>query len=233
MEKFKVKEKDEVKLGKNYLIGSVSFILLGLIISVWLVISLKSSLENNPIVVELMYLLPLTIVIFLISFGYFYFFWGLYKLRKVIKEISNIILIYNGIVSYMLFTPLFLSGFLNSIWCTGSVCKWRFSGLQLLMILLGVFMFFSSLFSLTYEIYKIKGDPLESYLLEQEQMKKSTITPISKTIYRIRIEKIGEDLEKSNYICGNCGEQNRFKILDDKSGLLKCIKCGSENYLDE
>ena len=173
----------------------------------------------------------MSIMIFLISFGYFYFFWGLYKLRKVIKKISNRILIYYGLISYILYTPLFHSGFLGSIWCNYEGCEWRFSGLNIILISLSVLLLISSLVSLFFEIRKISGVSLENYL--SVKMEENSLPPITKRLYKVRIEIAGGDLEKDNYICGNCGERNRFKSLDEKSGLLQCIKCGSENYLDQ
>jgi len=76
----------------------------------------------------------------------------------------------------------------------------------------------------------MSGSTLENYLSRKTEEK--PVHPVSQKLYKVRIETSGGDLEKENYICGNCGEKNRFKTLDEKKGLLQCINCASENYLD-
>lgn len=76
------------------------------------------------------------------------------------------------------------------------------------------------------------GEPLESYFLEQ--MKKRKIASISEVLYMVRIEELSGDLLPGNLICGKCGEKNRFERferLNDETKLLKCLNCGSKNYL--
>ena len=167
----------------------------------------------------------------LLFLWYFLFFWGLYKLRKIIKRISNKVRIYYGVSSLILSLPFIVYGYITSIYCGPTSCQWSSSGPQIVTISLGVVLLISSLISLIYELLKIKGEPLESYLLEQ--IKEISIEPITEALYKVRIEKLSEDQEESNYICGKCGEKNKFETLNEELGLLKCINCGSKNHLEK
>ncbi len=237
MERFRVKERDNVKIGKSYLMGGISFIFLGLILSIWTINTLKSFIDeavqnpHSPDPVSPMWMLPTSIMTFLFIFGYFYFIWGLYKLRSVIKEISNKFLIFYGSISYILYTPLFLSGFMVSILCHYYRCEGLFSVLDLILISLSFLLLISSLVSLFFEIRKMSGTTIENYLTVK--MEENSSQAITRRLYKVRIETRSGDLEEEIYICGNCGEKNRFKTLDEKSGLLQCIKCGSDNYLEQ
>lgn len=234
MEIEKFKERKRVKLGKNYLVGGMFFIIIGVIIFsfsyiLWnsIVSSLPSAIEHNSIVGSLVW----TFMSGFFFLGIFYFFWGLYKLRKIIKKISNKVRIYYGASSLIICLPFIFYGYITSILCGPTSCLWHPSVLQLVTISLGVVLLISSLICLIYELLKIKGDPLESYFMEQ--MKEISIEPITEALYKVRIEKLGEDLEQINYICGNCGEKNNFESLNDELGLLKCINCGSKNHLEK
>jgi hypothetical protein len=237
MKKFKVKERDNVKNGRSYLMGGISFIFLGLILSIWTINTFKSFIDeavHNPHAPDPfnpMWMLPMSIMTFLFIFGYFYFIWGLYKLKNAIKEISNKFLIFYGSISYILYSPLFLSGFMISILCNYYRCEGLFSVLDLILISLSIILLISSLVSFFIEIRKISGATLENYL--KEKMEENTLPPITRRLYKVRIEIKEEDIERINYICGNCGEKNRFKTLDEKSGIMQCIKCGSDNYLEQ
>jgi hypothetical protein len=230
MERFKHKERDKIKIGKNYLIGAIIFNLIAQGIAIYIVFSMVTYFGALNLI-GATWLFPFVIAILLLIFSYFYFFGGLNHLRKAIKEISNKLLVFYGIFSYLLFTPLFLTGLLNAIRCTQGRCKWHFSGLKILMISLSVFLLISGLVCLFNEIRKMKGTSLENYLKAKTEEK--AIHPVSEKLYKVRIETKGEDSEEEDYICGNCGERNRFKTLDEKSGLLHCINCGSDNYLAE
>lgn len=229
MEKYRRKEKDNVKLGKKYLIGGLGFTFLGLILLILsfsiIDLALGSSDEEGLVSIVILWFS----IVFSFFFGVFYFFWGISKLRKIFKEISNIILVYYGIISFILFIPSLLYGYLSPIECYASGCTWRFSLMQIVMISLGVIMFISCIISFFYELRKIKGKFLENFVSEQKE--ELPITPISKALYKIRIEKSGEHTEENIYVCGNCGDKNRFETLNEEKGLFRCLNCDSENYL--
>ena len=229
MEKYRRKEKDNVKLGKKCLIGGLGFTFLGIILLILsfsiLDSALGSSDEEGLVSIVIFYFC----IVFSFFFGIFYFFWGISKLRKIFKEISNIILVYYGVISFILFIPLFLYGFLSPIECFSYGCTWRFSLIQIVILSLGVFMFISSIIIFFYELRKIKGEILENFVSAQKE--ELPIEPISKKLYKIRIEKSGEHSEDNIYVCGNCGEKNRFKALNKEKGLFRCLNCDSENYL--
>ncbi len=229
MQRYRRKEKDKIKLGKNYIIGGISFNLIAQGIAIYIVISVVTYFGSLNLI-GATWLFPFIIAILLLIFSYFYFLGGLNHLRKAIKEISNKLLVFYGVFSYLLFTPLFLTGLLNAIECTQGMCKWSFSGQNILLISLSVMLLISGLVCLFKEIHKMKGSSLENYL--KAKMEEETVKPTPNKLYKVRIETKGEDSEEEDYICGNCGEPNRFKTLDEKSGLLQCINCGSENYLD-
>jgi DNA-directed RNA polymerase subunit RPC12/RpoP len=228
MQRYRRKERDKIKLGKSYLIGAISFNLIAQGIAIYIAFSVITYYGALNLI-GATWLFPFVIAVLLLIFSYFYFFGGLNHLRKAIKEISNKLLIFYGVFSYLLFTPLFLTGLLNAIECTQNNCKWSFSGLNMILISLSVLLFTSGLVSLFHEIGKMKGSSLEIYLNVKTEEK--SVEPISKKLYKVRIETSGGDLEEKIYVCGNCGEKNRFKTIDEETGLLQCINCGSENYL--
>jgi len=229
MEKYRRKEKDNVKLGKKYLIGGLGFTFLGKILLILSLSIIDSALGSSDEEGLMSIIILWFSIVFSFFFGVFYFFWGITKLRKIFKENSNIFLVYYGIISFILFMPLFLYGYLSPIECFSYGCTWRFSLIQIVMLSLGVFMFISSIIIFFYELRKIKGEILENFLSAQKE--ELPIEPISKKLYKIRIEKSGEHSEENIYVCGNCGDKNRFETLNEEKGLFRCLNCDSENYL--
>ncbi|MBA7691660.1 hypothetical protein ES703_100211 [subsurface metagenome] len=70
----------------------------------------------------------------------------------------------------------------------------------------------------------------------QAQLKSVIVEPISpqeKPLYIIRKEIVSLESQVIDHICGNCGEKNNFKNINKEAGLYLCLKCGSENYLDD
>jgi len=229
MEKFK--ERTLVNLAKTYLIGGMIFIIVGVFILSFNFIFFNSMLSSLRAIAGAITWTFMAVFLFL---GIFYFYWGFFKLRKIFNKISNKFRIYFCAFSIIIFIPLIFYGFTSSIVCVPmypirSICLWRPSGLQILSISLGFILLIISLPFLIYEIIKIKGDPFERYL--EEQIKKRKIAPISEVLYMVRIDELGGDLVQSNYMCGKCGEKNRFERLNDESKFLKCLNCGSQNYI--
>lgn len=218
---FRRKEKDIIKLGKEFLIWGLGLTFFGTILTILTYSSLESSLESPH---ELAYssLVYYIAIIMMYLFGVSYFILGVSKLKNLFKEISNIVLIYFGVISYILFIPLFLYGYLSPIKCTSYRCRWHSSLIQIGTLYLGIFMLISSIITFFLELLKIKGEIFENFI--SKQVEENTIEPLSKKLYKIRIEE--------NYkVCGYCEEKNRFETLNEKVGLFRCLKCDSENYL--
>ncbi|MHA1915888.1 MAG: hypothetical protein ACW97V_16165 [Promethearchaeota archaeon] len=231
MEKFS-DDKKKIKVGKKYLTGGVYSSGLGLILlissfSLWESIMGSNFQGEGPLIIVVIWAI-MTLFFFI---GFFYFFWGLSKLRKAFEEISNIYKVIYGTISFILGMLLILYGFLSSIWCSPTICTFRLSVVQIVTLPLGVILLISGLTFLRYELRKIKGTDLGDFLAEQK--KKSVITPISKALYKIRIEKIGGQLEKNHLVCGKCGVRNSLEKINDKIGFYRCLNCGSENYIDK
>ncbi|MHA2181786.1 MAG: hypothetical protein ACXAAH_10215 [Promethearchaeota archaeon] len=229
----KLKERKQVNLAKTNLIGGMIFIIIGLFslsLSFVFFNSMLSSLRAMAGAITW------TFIATFLLFGIFYFYWGFFKLRKIFHKISNKVGIYFSAFSIIILIPVIFYGFTSSVLCIPmypviTVCLWRPSGLQILFISLGFTLLIFSFGFLIYEIIKIKGDHFERYL--EEQMKIRKIAPISEVLYMVRIDELGGDLVQSNYVCGKCGEKNKFEGLNDELKLLQCLNCGSKNYLAE
>lgn len=225
---FRMKVKEKVKLGKSYLIGGLGSTILGKILFILNFFIIDSIIESP----DIGYSGAITVIFFTFVayfIGAFYFFWGISKLWKIFKELSNIFLVYCGIICYILSILSFLYGFIVPFECYPTGCRWRFSLIQLAFLSFGVILFISSIISFFYELRKIKGESFENYVLAQtEELPK---TPASRLLYKIRIEKLGESTEELVYVCGNCGNKDRFEILNEEKGLFRCLNCDSDNYL--
>lgn len=225
---FRRKEKDIIKLGKESLIWGLGLTSFSLVLTIWVYSSLDFSLDS-PSDPGWYFLVFYVGIIMIYLFGVIYFFQGISKLKILFKEISNIGLIYYGIISYILSIPFSLYGCLSPIICFYFICRWHSSLTQEIIentheiiLYLGIFMFISSIITFFLELYKIKGDIFENFISKQVEV--NAIEPLSKTLYKIR-------RDENDKICGNCGGKNSFKILDEEKGLLICLECNSENYL--
>ncbi|MFX1281611.1 MAG: hypothetical protein ACFFA3_19835 [Promethearchaeota archaeon] len=232
---FRRKEKDIIKLGREYLIWGLILTIFGVVFTILVYSSLKPSLEeflvysSLKVLKDLAGLIIYVAIIMIYLFGVIYFFMGVSKLKKLFKEISNIGFYY-GIISYILSIPFSLYGCLSPIICYYFICRWHppltqeiIDNTHEIILYLGIFMFISSIITFFLELRKTKGEIFEKFISKQVEV--NAIKPLSTTLYKIRIEE--------NYkVCGNCKEKNRFETLNEKKGLFRCLKCNSENYLD-
>jgi len=85
MEKYRRKEKDNVKLGKNYLIGGLGFTFLGIILLILSLSIIDSALGSSDEEGLVFIIILWFSIVFSFFFGVFYFFWGISKLRKIFK----------------------------------------------------------------------------------------------------------------------------------------------------
>jgi len=175
-----------------------------------------------------LWFLPFLIPAFII------FLFGIKKItskREYEAKIREIGLIYGGCFILLLSIFFFIYGDI-----VNSICRFDYSNFECRSIQNVVFgtlfsLLFISIFSITKGFANMK-----MLSIVQTQLKSGIVKPTSpqeKPLYIIRKEIVNLESQIFDHICGKCGEKNNFRNTNKELGLFLCLKCGSENYLDD
>lgn len=174
-----------------------------------------------------LWFLPFLIPAFII------FLFGIKKItskREYEGKIREIGWIYGGCFILLLSIFFFIYGDI-----VNSICRFDYRdecrSTQNVVFGLSFSLLFISIFSITKGMKNMK-----ILSTVQAQFKSGIVEPTSpqeKPLYIIRKKRVNLESQVIDHICGKCGEKNNFKNTNKEVGLYLCLKCGSENYLDD